>query len=150
MSDMIILIGIPASGKSTARKFIRTDWYDDTISIICPDEIRQVIFKTEFDKDLEGMVWFTAKAMAKMLMLQDQHVLIDATNTTSSVRKDWLALAKECDVETIGVVMTTSPEVCFERNASRERVVPDEVMERMVEGYEYPILDEGFDKIMRF
>ena len=141
--ELIVFVGLPASGKTTVRS---AEYYG--VPIVSPDSIRFEIFKTEFDKDVEGMVWFAARTMVKMLLIQGKSVVLDATNLTVSRRKEWIDLAKDNGADAVAVFLDTPFEECVKRNEDRDRVVPMDVMERMRDTLEIPTEDEGFDRVI--
>ena len=141
-AELTILVGLPASGKSS--------FLEDCTSkmvVVCPDNIRKEVFGVEFNKDVEGMVWFLTRSMIKMLLLQDKTVILDATNISVSRRKEWIDLGHECNAQVSAIHFDTPYETCVERNKARSRVVPDNVMERMRDEFEVPETDEGFDRV---
>ena len=55
---------------------------------------------------------------------------------------------QECpNVKKIAIVFATPYNICLENNNSRERVVPEEVLSRMISNFEMPSYAEGFDEI---
>lgn len=142
--QMYILSGLPASGKTTYMDYLRKE---SDFVVVSPDTIRYEIFNTQFDKTVEPMVWFTANAMAKLILFQGFNVVIDATNTTVYRRKGWIELAKEMGAETNSVYFNVPLEEVLKRNRERDpdEIVPDEAIERMDREFEIPTKDEGFD-----
>ncbi len=114
--------------------------------ILCPDDFRKVITGQDYYAPLDEIVWFCVKNTARVL-LKKYNVTIDATSLTIGSRHQWIQIAEEEGVEIDCNVFDTSLETCKERNAKRERTVPDEVMDRMAEQFERPVLEEGFANI---
>jgi predicted kinase len=72
---------------------------------------------------------------------------VDATNLSPHERKQWIKMAKSFQYEVQAVFFDVPLAVCMERNSKRERVVTDEVMQKMAERLRPPSFKEGFDKI---
>jgi len=137
---LTLMVGFPACGKSTIAA-------DMDAVVICPDDIRMEIFSTEFDSKVEGMVWFAAQTMARMLLKNGQNVVIDATNLTAYRRKGWIDIAQDYSANVHACFIPTLIEECKRRNTLRDRVVPDVVYDKMAESFEPMEENEGFDKI---
>jgi predicted kinase len=73
---------------------------------------------------------------------------VDATNLSPHERKQWIKMAKGFGYEVQAVFFDVPVEVCMDRNRRRERVVPDEVMQRMASKLKPPTFNEGFSKIV--
>ena len=72
---------------------------------------------------------------------------VDATHLTPEERRPYVKIAQwyGCDVE--AVYFDVPLDVCRERNLRRNRVVPEEALERMALKLTPPELAEGFTKI---
>jgi len=140
---MYILCGLPGSGKSTWLEY-RT--FSNEI-VLCPDEFRKTITGQDYYAPLDEIVWFCVKNAARVLIKQVD-LIIDATSLSKGSRSQWIRIAQEAGVQVWCYYFDTPLELCKERIEKRERVVPDEVMERMVNQFEYPTLDEGFEEIL--
>jgi len=72
---------------------------------------------------------------------------VDATHLTPEERRPYIQIGRwyGCDVE--AVYFDVPLEVCRARNLRRERVVPDEAMERMAAKLTAPDVAEGFTKV---
>jgi len=84
MSNLILMVGLPYSGKSTiARSFKHP--------IVCPNQIRIALHGQRYEPLAEPMVWAMAKVFVRSLFLagHDQ-VVLDACSVTSSRRDDWI------------------------------------------------------------
>ena len=80
---LIVLVGLPRSGKSTWAKA-------QTYPMVNPDSIRLAITGQRFVAEAEPFVWATAKAMVRSLFLAGHdRVILDATNTTRKRRDEW-------------------------------------------------------------
>jgi len=137
---MTIMCGLPRSGKSSWVERNRAN-----AVVINPDTIRSMIFGHQFHAYAEDHVWALAKSMVRILLPQGKSVIIDATNTTYSRRKIWEDIAEENEAIVQIVWFRTSLAVCQARSAASEdgQVVPDDVIYRMANFFENPLLSEG-------
>ena len=82
MGKLLVLVGLPRSGKSTRTKFYEKKGY----IVICADEIRREFGHT-WKRSLEPVVNLVEQTMVRML-LKNHDVLVDETNTSEfSIRK---------------------------------------------------------------
>ncbi len=126
---VIIMMGIPASGKST---WIAENLpYEEFPDVISTDDLRKRLSGDESDQTHNAEVFGMAHAQLRWLLLHGKNVVWDATNITANARKQIRTICKEYKATTQLVIMGTPYEVCCERNAARERVVPIHAMERM-------------------
>lgn len=140
---IILFCGLPGSGKSTWL----SEHPDSSNVILSSDDFRKVITGgQDFYAPLEEIVWFCVKNAARVLIV-DHSVVIDATSLTVGSRNQWIRIAQDAGVEIDCYVFNTRLDICKERNAQRERFVPDDVMDRMAEQFELPAEDEGFTGI---
>ena len=77
-----------------------------------------------------------------------QNMIYDATNINYKKRMAFLQKINKMDVEKIAIMVATPYNECLERNASRERQVPEEVIKRMYYNFYVPQCFEGFDDII--
>ena len=143
---LIVLIGVPASGKSSlAKTWLQSE--KDAI-LLSSDALRGIYGKNEEDQSVTGEVMFQIKKLVRYFLRQGRTVIVDATNRLAEHRREFLAAAKEEGARTILAVMMDTPlEECLLRNSLRERKVPDEVIRRMFNSLEKPSITEGFTDI---
>ena len=72
---------------------------------------------------------------------------LDATNLNPKERRHWIQMAREFGYEVHAVFFDVPLEVCLDRNRRRQRVVPEDVMQRLASKLRPPKFDEGFSKI---
>jgi predicted kinase len=137
-----VLVGLPGSGKSTwlARQ---------GIGAISSDAIRQLLADDATDQTIHARVFLTMRYLLRHRLAIGRPVsYVDATHLTPEERRPYLQLAQwyGCDVE--AVYFDVRLEVCRQRNLRRERMVPDEAMERMAMKLAPPEMAEGFTKII--
>lgn len=142
MSRFYMLIGLPGSGKSTWSLSIA----NYNTSIISSDTIREELYgdvndTIHNDETFNFMFSRTVKSLNS-----GRDVIYDATNLS---RKRRINLLKQLPLgtEKCAVLFAVPFTVCMERNLSRDRIVPENVMNRMYKSFNVPSTSEGFDYI---
>ena len=134
------MVGLPASGKSTFAAN-----HPECI-VVCPDEIRARLYGDASIQGNGAQVFSIAFKHINQALAAGHDVIFDATNTKRRYRK---AIFKNApSAYHVAVYLKTPLEVCKERNAKRERVVPNEVIERMAVYLNPPTIEEGFKEII--
>ena len=113
---LTLMCGIARCGKSTWVKRNKKD-----AVVICPDLVRSEIFGHQFFKNAEGFVWAFCKSMAILLLEQGKDVILDATNTVYSRRKEWLQVGEDCNAKIQIVWVQTSLKDCKKRNQKGQK-----------------------------
>ena len=140
---VILAVGLPGAGKSTwfAERGIRPLSSDAMRILLSDDEDNQTIHAEVF----EALRYL----LVKRLQLGAPETYVDATNLTRMQRRPFLQLAARFGARAEALCFTTPLAVCLERNAKRNRRVPEHVMRAMADAYEEPREDEGFARIER-
>ncbi len=142
---LIVMIGIPASGKSTfAQKYVKNDEI-----IVSRDEIRFSLLKKEddyFSKENEVFKEFT-KRITYFLSL-GKTVYADATHLNPASRRKLFSAIK-VDCKKVAVFISTPYHDCLKRNAMRpyKTKVPEEQLNNMYCKLVAPAPYEGWDEI---
>ena len=129
MATLFIPVGIPGCGKSTFARSL------DGIIAVSTDEIREALCKDVNDQSKNDEVFATFHKMIEVFLGDGISVYADATNLTSQSRDRLRIIAKEAGAKT-HVILFRNLEQAIRRNAERDRVVPADVMLRMIEKYE--------------
>ena len=132
MKNLIMMAGLPRSGKSTFRKSLVTQF---GYPVVCPDEIRLLLHNTSFDADRESEVWKIVRVMVQELFnTGSSTVILDATNTTIKRRDEW----KSDQWSRRIYYMDTPKNICIDRakDSQTEYLIP--VIERMSSSLEVP------------
>ena len=152
MSDLkpkfTMLIGLPGCGKSTlANKF-----KDDSNKVILSsDSIREELFGDENEQMEPERVFATMFYRAIRALENNCDVIYDATNINRKLRINTLDRLKKAvsrPFNTEAVVVYTDIAEVKRRNASRDRVVPEYVIDNMLKNFELPTYNEGWDIIV--
>lgn len=148
-----ILVGVPASGKSTWLK--NQDRPDDTWVLSTDDVIEGVAtqFGFSYDEAFKELINFADK-----VMWQDAHyaayhsciVYVDRTNLSVKARKRFIDFFKTYGYSFKVIVFPQPDETEWRRRLDyREgKTIPAHVLQSMQNNYQVPTLDEGFDEII--
>lgn len=139
MAKLTIMIGIPASGKSTIA-----DQYGVVVST---DAIREELWGDANDQKNGNKVFKAAFERIHNLLAEGKDAVLDATNVSAQRRKEEIKEFSEAD-EVVAVWVNTDAETAIKRNADRDRKVPYSVIRRMDAQLEPPTCEEGFSKII--
>lgn len=142
---LILLIGLPGSGKTTyAEKYISE--HHSNIIHLSSDKIRAELWGNEATQGDNNEVFSLMQSRAIETLNNGQSVVYDATSIT---RKDRSYIISQCPkfakIETH--IIWAPIETCIERDAARERTVGKEVIDRMLKRFQAPFYDEGIDEI---
>ena len=145
MAKMIIMRGLPASGKSTlAQEIVAKE--GNTVRIN-KDLLRMMLHFDKFTGKNEGQTRDAARALARTFLTQPNggaNVIIDDTNLNPGTMQSWKDLAKEVGAKIQHVEVDTPMEVCLERDRARERRVGDHTIVGMALQYGlYPKPQKG-------
>lgn len=152
---LILLIGLPGSGKSTwAKNFV---FQHPAYHWVSTDSIRARLHGDEAEQGDWLTIWRTVQAqwrtdVAAIRQGQLAGTLYDATNVRRRYRRDAIALARQIGYTHITACWFDVPlEICLHRNRHRSRQVPEEIiyrMHRQLTGAP-PTLGEGIDQLSR-
>ena len=150
MPKCTMLVGVPASGKSTWRRI-----HGPGALVASTDLIIESVsndYGMSYNDAFNELIQFAEKAMWRQITLAhmyQQDYVIDRTNMTAKARKRFIQKLKlhRYEIECI-VFPTPEPEEWKRRLDSRPgKTIPQEVLDRMVASYQKPTEEEGFDKI---
>lgn len=139
MPKIVILVGPPASGKTTYAKKLQEKGY----ARVSKDDIRRSVFGVQYDPDLEGAVRGIANAIVTNLVIGEHDIVIDCTNLKERDVEEWKGVVKGACVALYNppeyqfVVEDSFCDVPREdlllRDSQREASVGEEVIEKMCE-----------------
>lgn len=136
MNQLILIVGLPRSGKSTrAREMtIRLN-----APIVNPDAIRRAIHGEAYIQTAEPHVWATAFTMVRSLFLAGHDtVIVDGCNNTKKRRREWKCYDGLWEIATHSI--DTSVSECLKRAKGNSQI--SSVIERMYRQHEAVIPDE--------
>ena len=143
MPKLIILCGLPGSGKTTYAIDYIKKYGGYRLS---SDDIRERLYG---DASIQGNpheVFSLMQSRAVAALNQGTTVVYDATGIT---RKDRAGIISACPkfVQIECHIIWAPIETCIKRDAARERTVGKDVIDRMVKRFQVPFYDEGIHDI---
>ena len=134
MADCVILIGLPASGKTT---FYR-EQFAGTHDHVSKDLMRNARQPQRREEQL------IAESLAG-----GRSVVVDNTNPSAAIRAPLIRLARAHGARVIGYFFPTDARDALRRNRAREgrERVPDVAIFAVRKRLEPPAMDEGFDEL---
>ncbi|WP_185287387.1 ATP-binding protein [Chryseobacterium lactis] len=128
--EMIIFIGIPASGKSSLYK-----------ELLFNSHIR-ISMDLLNTRNKEGkLLQYCFDTQSKMV--------IDNTNVSSKERKRYIDLARQNKYKILAYYFESDIKTCLERNKNRKDFINEIGIKAKFKELEPPSLEEGFDKIVQ-
>jgi O-phosphoseryl-tRNA(Sec) kinase len=149
---LIILSGLPSSGKSTlARKIAKILEFDFSMNIIIieSDAIRNMIpsyREQRFNPDHEPIVRSAMLVLIEHFLQQGYLVINDDMNYYKSMRHDLLEIAIEMNVPFVVIYISTSKEIALSWNEKRGLPIPQDVIEDVYNKFDIPGKDYEWDR----
>ena len=156
MTTLYVLIGLPASGKSS--------WARENVGrlravAVGSDDVRRDFQANGRDTLNTDLVFAEVERRAHSLLQAGQSVILDATHYNRQYRLYALQLAIEIDVRRVAVWFDLPLSICLERNARRGEhnfddedgpffLPTEELMRSIADQFQPPGLDE-FDEVVR-
>jgi predicted kinase len=138
---VVLTIGLPGSGKTT--------WFKRrAVQPLSSDMLRSILFDDITEQRYQGLVFSTLRSLLRArLIAKMPWNYVDATNLSPHERRQWIKMAKSFGYDVHAVFFDVPFDVCMERNRKRERMVAEDVMQKMAERLRPPSFKEGFSKI---
>ncbi|MBS2002548.1 MAG: AAA family ATPase [Candidatus Obscuribacterales bacterium] len=128
MKRLILLVGIPGSGKTTlAKKIVEKGFH-----CLSADPIREELYGNAAEQGDKEEVFRIFFERLEDALSKELDIIVDNTNLNPRQRKPLLERAQKAGYTDIQLWLLDVPlDVCLKRNASRERVVPDDIVANM-------------------
>ncbi|MEO1434034.1 MAG: AAA family ATPase [Bacteroidota bacterium] len=130
-SEVILLAGLPGSGKNTWIEQNAPDW-----PIVSLDAIRRS--QNISPKGNQGYVAQQAKEQAKSYLRKSQSFIWNATNLTRTIRDGLINLFETYKAKTRVVYLETNYHELLRRNRSRTHPIPRSILEKMIDKLQVP------------
>lgn len=143
-----MLVGLPASGKSTLAETLST--YLNDVIILSSDKARVMLYNDINDQTHNQEVFDFLHKCTFDNLSSGKSVIFDATNI--SYKKRTLLLNEINNVHHIKCnkvcyLIATPYENCLINNKNRDSIVPDDVIKKMYLNFDVPYYYEGWDDI---
>ena len=145
-NTLYITVGLPGSGKSTyVKNFIN----NKDIEYLSSDSLRAVYGKSEEDQTVTPLVFGHIKRKVDEFLKDGKNVMVDATSVNRKERSDYIKTAKKHGAKVVAIVFKMDRQGLIDRNKKRGeqggRVVPDWVIDKMLNKFEDPSYSEWID-----
>ena len=134
-SGLLVTVGIPGCGKSTCLDQMLTSGTVDIV--VSTDKIREQLTGDASNQDANGEVFRRMHGRIRAaLSVGTLNVAVDATNLRPQDRATVKSFAGP-GVRAVALRFSDSEDfvTCQQRNSARDRVVPDDVMERFYQRF---------------
>ena len=142
MPKLYMMVGLPASGKSTYAKLLAEE---SNGIVVSSDGIRAEWYGDEAIQGDASKIFREVELRCKNALRASQSVIMDATNMSAKKRANFLRQMPAC--HKICVVMAVPFDECLARDEKRSRSVGPAVMEKMRKNFQMPYYNEGWDHI---
>jgi len=128
---LIILVGLPASGKSTFAFKLKEGLelkFQKKVKVIDPDIIRDNISPNSFDFKNEPQIRKKKMQLIRKHLSKGYTVISDDLNYYSSMRHDLKLIADSLNIKFYIIHISTPFRLCVKRNEERGKPIPNEVI----------------------
>ncbi len=138
---MIVLVGVPGSGKSTWAKA-------QQCQVLSSDDFRLLLCGDETNQNIHQRVFAAMRHVLRArLQVGPARTVIDATNLRLRDRRPWIQVAHKFGAQVEAVYFDAPLSFALARNQMRERKVPEDVIRKMHAAMQLPTMAEGFDEV---
>lgn len=120
MSELLILIGLPGSGKTHYAKTLMTSQPEKNWFRMNWDEFRESMGIFTFRHNEENAMQELSRQGVKEWLLNGRNVIIDNTNLSEKTRNRWHEVARLANARSYEFRMNTDHETCVIQDAQRE------------------------------
>ena len=149
MSKLIILSGVPGSGKSYFSNMIKMKNFNH-VYIVSSDKLRNLITGNQQDLSCDQIMWKMFYELPKIYSLDKESIVImDATAISKKYRIDSNIEIKRYFDETSLVYFDIPKEIIDKQNTNRDFPLPQNIVDYYFQNIEYPDEKDAefFDKI---
>lgn len=143
-ANFIMMIGLPASGKSYKAEKLSKLY---NANIHSSDKLRLELFGDENTQDKNEIIFLELHKRIKADLSINKSVIYDATNISYKRRMNFLSEIKKYNCNKVAIVLATPYDECIKRNQNRNRTTPEYVIKKMYMNWNTPYWYEGWDFI---
>ena len=128
MNRIILLLGVPGSGKTTLAKKLTEKGF------LClnADSIRGELYGDELEQGDPKKVFEIFFERLEEALAEKKDILVDNTNLKQQHRKPIIERAEKAGYKDIQLWLLDVPlELCLARNKNREKAVPEDIVAKM-------------------
>ena len=135
--ELILMCGISGSGKTTFAKDYASK---HGFLYLCPDDFYGVFHGDDRIHTYQFEVWISLFQAIHVAEISGRNCIVDTNAPTVVDRVQFINWFPGFDHQVFCII--TPPEVCLERNRKRRRVIPEDVMDRMIASFQMPFAEE--------
>ena len=138
MNKLIVLSGVPGSGKSYISLLIKDRMKNGHVYVVSSDTLRTQIAGSQKNFDYEELMWNMYYEMAKTYSLDKEGIVIlDSTNSRRMYRIDKVKPLKDLFGEIDLVTFELDKLTVMRQNMEREFPIPSDALELLFDEYEH-------------
>ena len=138
MNQLIVLSGVPGSGKSYISLLIKDRMKAGHVYVVSSDSLRKQICGTQQCLDHDDLMWAMYYEMAKAYALdKDGIIILDSTNSRRMYRIDKVKPIKHLFDEVDLVTFELDKLTVMRQNMERDFPIPSDALERLIDEYEH-------------
>lgn len=145
MSKLIILTGLPGSGKSTYAEKLEKEL--GNALHLSSDAVRKELYGDESIQTDPNKVFRILHHRVKSSLIDGKTVIYDATNVTRKSRKTVIGVANSVQAEIECHIVWAPVDTCIERDKNRSRTVGWPIIKKFLYSWQTPYFDEGIKVI---
>jgi predicted kinase len=145
MSKFIMMVGLPASGKTTlAKQLAKTE----NAVVLSSDDLRVEMFGDVSHQEDNNEIFEEMNERTNELLSKGQNVIYDATNLNRKRRKHLINHVIKANKKIVYYLNESLETVIYRNSSRKERIVPNEVIKRMYKTLQIPVKNEGWDDVI--
>jgi predicted kinase len=125
MQELVLYVGAAGSGKTFyANDLAKTEGHIHLSS----DGFRAILGTGEEDQSVSAKAFEYMRNTAEYFLRQGKNVIIDAMNLNPKSRKDFIQIGRKYKARIVAAVVNPPLEAILQRNAGRDRKVPEDII----------------------
>ena len=137
MPEMIVMCGLPGSGKTTFAKHYAECWGYQYIGV---DDFYKLLNGDECRHENKFEVWMAIYRALHIAEMHRRSVVFDTNAPTVTERSQLITWFPS--FEHTLIYIRADEELCRRNNLSRRRVVPEDEMQRLIDNFQVPRREE--------